>query len=89
MSLEVEPLPLSPFGKLYSFTTIRHSSGTTYAGYVDFPEKIRVFGHLAYSSSDMAPTCDMTVQVVAAKPMEDAKISAPIDFKFQAMEAVR
>lgn len=87
MSLDVQPLPLNRTGTLYSFTTIRHGSGHTYAGCVDFPEKVRVFGHLHGFSADAPPVCDMQVAIVPAGPVEGARTSAPVDFNFQAANA--
>ena len=88
MSLAVEPLPLSPTGTLYSYTTIRHAKADTFGGYVDFPEKIRIFGHLGGFSPESPPQCDMAVRLVPAAPVEGAKTSAPVDFKFVAAETV-
>ncbi len=83
MSLNVRPLPLSPVGKLYSFTTIRHAKAETFGGYVDFPENVRVFGHLGGFAPDLLPKCDMQVRVVPALPVPGAVPSlAPIDFNF-------
>lgn len=83
MSLNVVPLTLSSRGKLYSFTTIRHAKAETYGGYVDFPENVRVFGHLAGFAPTNPPACDMTVRVIAALPVDGAQVSmAPIDFNF-------
>jgi uncharacterized OB-fold protein len=82
MSLKVRPLRLQAQGTLYSYTTIRHADGTTYAGYVDFPEQLRIFGHLGGYTADAPPTCDSPVRLVAAQPVEGARTSAPVDFKF-------
>jgi uncharacterized OB-fold protein len=89
MSLAVRPLRLQGEGKLYSYTTLRHGQGTTYAGYVDFPERIRVFGHLGGYTDAAPPVCDSPVRLVAAEPVEGARTSAPVDFKFVAAEANR
>ena len=89
MSLAVRPLRLQGEGKLYSYTTMRHGSGTTFAGYVDFPEQIRVFGHLGGYTADAPPVCDSAVRIVAAEPVEGARTSAPVDFKFVAAEVAR
>ena len=47
---------LSPEGTLYSFTIVRGSGGVwpeVYAvGYVDYPEGVRVFGHLRSAEID-------------------------------------
>ena len=47
---------LSPEGTLYSFTVVRGSGGVwpdVYAvGYVDYPEGVRVFGHLRREETD-------------------------------------
>jgi len=88
MSLEVEPLELSSVGELYSYTTMRHADGQVYSGYVDFPEKIRVFGHL-WSTAGTRPHCTMQVRVVAAAPVEGARTSAPVDFKFEPADDAR
>lgn len=89
MSLQVQPLSLDTRGTLYSFTTMRHGAGQTYAGYVDFPQQVRVFGHLGGFSPEHPPRCDMPVQVASAEPVEGARTSAPVDFRFLAQEAVR
>jgi uncharacterized OB-fold protein len=86
MSLATQPLPLSRTGVLYSFTTIRHAKADTFGGYVDFPERIRVFGHLGGFTAASPPRCDMPVQVVPAAPIEGATSSAPVDFNFIAVE---
>jgi uncharacterized OB-fold protein len=86
MSLEVEPLALSETGLLYSYTTLRHGAGTTFGGYVDFPERIRVFGHLKGFTPEQPPACDMPVRIVPAAPVEGARTSAPVDFNFEAAE---
>jgi hypothetical protein len=82
MSLQVRPLRLAQQGKLYSYTTLRHGAGITYGGYVDFPEQVRVFGHLGGYSAELPPVCDSVVRVVAAAPVEGARTSAPVDFNF-------
>ena len=46
MSLDVEPLRLSRQGTLYSYTTLRAGDQSVYVGYVDLPEKIRLFAEL-------------------------------------------
>ncbi|ARP80433.1 hypothetical protein CAL12_06020 [Bordetella genomosp. 8] len=89
MSLAVRPLRLNAEGRLYSYTTMRHGAGITYAGYVDFPENIRVFGHLGGYTEDTPPVCDSPVRVVAAAPVEGARTSAPVDFKFVPKEVAR
>ncbi|MES2183088.1 MAG: zinc ribbon domain-containing protein [Pseudomonadota bacterium] len=87
MSLAVLPLPLSRTGTLYSYTTIRHARKEAWGGYVDFPENIRVFGHLGGFSADAPPRCDMAVQVVPAAPVEGATSAALVDFNFIAAAA--
>jgi uncharacterized OB-fold protein len=86
MSLNMSPLALQQQGRLYSYTTMRHGPDTVYAGYVDFPERVRVFGHLGGFTTDTPPACDSTVRVVAAKPVEGARTSAPVDFRFVPLE---
>jgi uncharacterized OB-fold protein len=89
MSLSVKPLRLQAQGRLYSFTTMRHGAGTTYGGYVDFPEQVRVFGHLGGFDEAAPPRCDIDVRVVRAEPVEGARTSAPVDFNFVAAEVAR
>ena len=84
MSLSVAPLKLSRKGKLYSYTTIRVDGKTLYAGYVDFPEQIRVFGHLSGFTTGKPPACDMTVEVSAATDQENPVSATPPRFQFHA-----
>ncbi len=83
LSLSVAPLALSAEGVLYSYTTVRHAKADAFAGYVDFPEKIRVFGHLRGFTPASPPRCDLRVQLVAAEPVPGATSGAPIDFAFE------
>ncbi len=84
MALDVEPLRLSAAGTLYSFTTIRHGKAETYGGYVDFPEKVRVFGHLTGFTPEAPPRCDMVVSVVPGKAPTAEATAAEIDYLFVA-----
>ena len=86
MALDVEPLRLSAVGTLYSFTTIRHGKAETYGGYVDFPEKVRVFGHLAGFTLEAQPKCDMVVSVVPGNASTAEATAAAIDYLFVAGE---
>lgn len=83
MSLEVSELPLSRSGVLYSFTTIRHAKAEIFGGYVDFPEQVRVFGHLSGFDQQKLPRCGLRVLVSGAIPNADIP-GAPIDFVFVA-----
>ena len=89
MSLAVRPLRLQAQGRLYSFTTMRHGNGIAYGGYVDFPEQVRVFGHLGGFDETTPPRCDMAVRVAAAEPVEGARTSAPVDFRFVPAQGLR
>ncbi len=83
MGMGVEPLRLSAQGTLYSFTTIRHGKAEIFGGYVDFPEKVRVFGHLAGFTVETPPKCDLAVSVRPGNgPSDEAALQ--IDYLFAA-----
>lgn len=81
MGLDLKPLPLSAVGKLYSFTTIRYNKAETYGGYVDFPETVRVFGHLHGFSAETPPRCDMPVATMPGPPAADGQ-AVGVEFAF-------
>ena len=81
MGLDLATLLLSTVGKLYSFTTIRYNKAETYGGYVDFPENVRVFGHLHGFSAEAPPRCDMSVTIVPGTPAADGQAGG-VEFAF-------
>ena len=81
MGLALTPLPLSAMGKLYSFTTIRYNKTEIYGGYVDFPENVRVFGHLQGFSAEAPPRCDMAVATAPKARLAHAE-PAGVEFAF-------
>lgn len=68
LSCEVERLPLSQRGVLYSYTTLGAQDARQYVGYVDLPEAIRVFAGLAAVDASSPPVCDMPVVLLAVEP---------------------
>ena len=82
MALDLASLPLAAVGTLYSFTTIRHNKAEIYGGYVDFPERVRVFGHLRGFSPEAPPRCDLQVAVVSGTPAAEGQ--AGVEFGFVA-----
>lgn len=78
---------LSEQGSLYSFTIVRNAGGTwpaIYAiGYVDFPERVRVCGHLRETREDQLQP-DMPVTIEQAQLYEDPDGTPVVCFRFRA-----
>ncbi len=84
--------PLSRHGKLYTYTIVRGSGGVwpdVYAiGYVDFPEQVRVCGHLR--ETDPAKlVLGMQLATEEAVLYTDANGAVVKCFQFRAVEAAR
>jgi uncharacterized protein len=81
--------PLSHSGTLYSYTIVRDAGGAwpdVYAiGYVDFPENVRVCGHLR-ETSDAQLRVGMPMGVEAAELYRDKDGSAVVCFRFHRLE---
>jgi uncharacterized OB-fold protein len=79
---------LSNGGKLYTFTVMRTPvSGyrEPYAiGYVDFPEGVRVFGHIEMNES-ISLRCDMPMKTEIGEIKRDANGQAVIGYRFAPM----
>ena len=67
MSLNVAALPLSSSGVLYSYTTMRSGDDMVFVGYVDLPEKIRLFAELEGFAAGRPPACDTPVSLSAIR----------------------
>jgi benzoylsuccinyl-CoA thiolase BbsA subunit len=85
MGERMRAIPISRRGKLYSYSVLRQGppefEPPYLIGYVDMPEGVRIFTHLA----DVKPedvTCDMAVEVVAVPPKRDHFGRAVVAFKF-------
>lgn len=85
MGEHMTDLPLGGRGKLYSFTVIRQAmpdfTPPYMVGYVDMPERVRVFSHLTGVAPE-ALACDMLVEAVASEPIKDHLGREVLLFKF-------
>ncbi|MES2980048.1 MAG: zinc ribbon domain-containing protein [Pseudomonadota bacterium] len=78
MSLDVAALALSRHGQLYSHTTMRSNGETVFVGYVDLPEKIRVFAELA-GFGTTPPVCDTAVELDTIRyGVDDERKAGPV-----------
>lgn len=68
----VEVRELSRTGQLYSFSSLRTNEGVQFVGYIDLPEKVRVFGRIDSASSDERPVCGMPVRLQVVQKAEAA-----------------
>lgn len=68
MSLDVEVRPLSAAGVLYAFSSIDLEEGKVFVGYVDLPEKVRVFARLLGFGAGEPPTCGLTLRLIEVRP---------------------
>ena len=77
---------LSEQGSLYSYTIVRNAGGVwpaIYAiGYVDFPERVRVCGHLRETREDQLKP-DMPVTIEQAQLYEDSDGTPVVCFRFR------
>jgi uncharacterized OB-fold protein len=63
---ECESLPLSRSGVLYSFTTAKVAGAPHFVGYVDLPEKIRLYGLVETRPGEL-PQCGAPVSLTRAQ----------------------
>ena len=81
--------PLSDVGTLYSYTIVRGAGGVwpeVYAiGYVDFPENVRVCGHLRETQEDLLQV-GMPVGIEAASLYRDPDGTEVTCFRFRRVE---
>lgn len=66
----IEARALSRSGLLYSFSSLRVGENTVFVGYVDLPERVRVFGRIASATPNWRPVCDMPVRLQAVQTVE-------------------
>src|SRR5271167_2082158 len=64
LSEQVHKKPLSLCGTLYSWTTTRVGADVAFVGYVDLPERVRVFGKVTPPPDAQRPHCGMAVELV-------------------------
>jgi uncharacterized OB-fold protein len=70
---------LSRRGVLYSYTTMRAGAGTVFVGYVDLPEKIRLFAELAGFDAGQPPSCGLDVALKTIRySVEEERPAAPV-----------
>lgn len=67
MSLAVSSLALSQAGVLYSYTTMRSGTQSVFVGYVDLPEKIRVFAEIDGFQAGHPPACGSKVTLITIR----------------------
>lgn len=84
LSEALRELPLSPTGKLYSWTVVHvapHGWDLPYAiGYVDLQEGVRVFSHLGGAPSDFRHDMEVRVEPASIGPKDDR--GYPVNFRF-------
>lgn len=89
---EFRPKELSPQGELYTYTIVRGSGGVwpdVYTiGYVDFPEQVRVCGHLA-ATEPAKLKIGMRMAAEESVLYTDANGTPVKCFRFRAVEAVQ
>ena len=88
-SQAVEPAPLSREGKLYAWSRLHVAArgwGAPYViGYVDLPEGVRVFAHIAGDAD--ALRADMAVAFRTTTPVINAEGQEVIHFVFAPVES--
>jgi uncharacterized OB-fold protein len=86
LSEDLRPVELGSEGTLYSYSVVhaapRGWSAPYVIGYVDLPDGVRVFGHVAARPEELR--MDAKVRLRAADPDEEA--GAPVDYRFVPVE---